>query len=151
MTNDELKIELTQIMSRNGGTLPPERVVEAARPEGSALHAYFDWDDRVAGDKWRLQQARELIRSVRISIPNQPPVEVRAFVSLAADRASGLGYRAMQEVMSNEFLRRQLAEEMLSMSRKWAERASVLGVAFSPKPIERAAQAVAAKRKGRRA
>ena len=36
----------------------PEAIVELARNENSVLHNLFDWDDKVAADKWRKQQAR---------------------------------------------------------------------------------------------
>jgi len=47
------------------GTLRPRDVIEDARPEDSPMHSYFEWDDGIAGNKYRIQQARELIRSFR--------------------------------------------------------------------------------------
>lgn len=47
-----------------GGGVSAERVVEAARDPEHPWHARFVWDDAVAGEKYRLQQARALIRSV---------------------------------------------------------------------------------------
>lgn len=36
----------------------PDAIVELARNENSVLHDLFDWDDKIAADKWRKQQAR---------------------------------------------------------------------------------------------
>lgn len=50
----------------NGGTLTPEMVVRAAESVDSPLHDQFQWDDAKAGAAYRLDQARTLIRSVRV-------------------------------------------------------------------------------------
>lgn len=48
------------------GNLTPEAIVNDARL-GGPLNSLFNWDDRDAADKFRIQQAREVIRvSVRI-------------------------------------------------------------------------------------
>lgn len=49
------------------GRLTPEAVVDAARPHDSPLHGRFEWDDSIAGEAYRRQQAHELIRSVRVA------------------------------------------------------------------------------------
>ena len=50
------------------GRLDAQKVVKAARDEASALHSFFEWDDTEAAGKYRLDQARELIREVRVEI-----------------------------------------------------------------------------------
>ena len=42
----------------------PEQLVDAARDETSVLHRFFEWDDKVAGDNYRVAQAAKLLRSV---------------------------------------------------------------------------------------
>lgn len=64
---DRVESELKRLESR-AGTLTPESVIEAARNDKSALHGYFDWDDTIAAHKWRIEQARTLIRSVKIEV-----------------------------------------------------------------------------------
>lgn len=62
----EAEQELAGIAS--GGVLDPHEVVLRARDPKSRLHSYFEWNDRAAGDAHRLEQARELIRSVRFVV-----------------------------------------------------------------------------------
>lgn len=62
---------LIALAEKHKGTLTPDIVVRAAQPDSSPLHDYFDWDDREAAKKWRLEQARELIRSVHVSITTE--------------------------------------------------------------------------------
>lgn len=57
--------ELERIRSLTG-QLRPRTVVDEARPEGSPIHAAFEWDDSAAGEKYRVHQARNLIRAVRV-------------------------------------------------------------------------------------
>lgn len=40
----------------------PENVLNKARNKKTELHKCFEWDDSVAGEKYRLIQAREIIR-----------------------------------------------------------------------------------------
>lgn len=84
------------------GYLIPEDVVEAARPDDSPLHRYFDWDDSVAGVKWRKVQARKLISNVTVLIEESEPVKVQAFVNVHGDRRA---YYAVHQVMSDAEMR----------------------------------------------
>jgi hypothetical protein len=63
VTDDTLKV--LERLAREGD-LSPERVVEEAESKDSPLHGLFEWDDEKAAHAHRLQQARSLIRSVRI-------------------------------------------------------------------------------------
>jgi hypothetical protein len=47
------------------GRVTPDKVVAAARNPKSALHRYIEWNDSIAAVKFRTEQAREIIRSVR--------------------------------------------------------------------------------------
>jgi hypothetical protein len=122
----EIKQELERLAVN--GLLKPAEVVNAARSEESPLHHCFCWDDNEAAEKWREEQARQLIRSVRIEVNVGKPVSIRAYVSLPVDRESGAGYRHINDVMGNEFMRRQLSEEINSKVKQWEERANLLGV-----------------------
>lgn len=59
---------LKQLSKLGGGTLTPTAVLDDARSPNSPLHDYFEWNDDVAAEKYRLDQARRLIRSVRVEI-----------------------------------------------------------------------------------
>ena len=55
------------------GVVRPETVVEVARDPNHVLHKHFDWDNTSAGDKYRLQQARALITSYKITVTYDHP------------------------------------------------------------------------------
>jgi hypothetical protein len=51
---------LMEITEENSGRLRPDDVVEDARDPRSPMHPHFEWDNNVAADKHRLNQAREI-------------------------------------------------------------------------------------------
>jgi hypothetical protein len=77
LTEDAIK-EIHKIAGRSG-KLTPEMVIDAAADKNSPLHECFTWDNSEAAAKWRIEEARELIRSVRIEVQ----VEERTIRSVA--------------------------------------------------------------------
>jgi len=65
---EAVKLALADIASENNGLLTPDAVVAAAKDKDSVLHDYFQWDGKKAAHAWRIEQARTLIRSVRVVI-----------------------------------------------------------------------------------
>lgn len=71
MDNEKRKAiadRLEKIAGLNGGRITPDAVLLDAKSPKSPLHDQFDWDDSTAAKSWRLSQARELIRSIRVEI-----------------------------------------------------------------------------------
>lgn len=55
-------------------------VVDIARSSNSPLREYFEWNDVKAADEYRLEQARNMLRSVRVRfIENDQPKDTKAF------------------------------------------------------------------------
>lgn len=84
--SDVLREHLTTIYERHH-SLTPHLVVEESRDPAAPLHDRFEWDDTIAGEAYRRNQASALIRSVHIRFAPEPEkpaheVKVRAFVSL---------------------------------------------------------------------
>lgn len=110
---DSLKDLLTGIYV-DRGTLDGETVVNEAQAPEHPLHHRFEWDDRVAGHKYRVQQAEQMIRSVKIETAppsaNDGPHYVRAFVSnrQSGNEAQPNGYQPVEEVVADPLRRRML-------------------------------------------
>ena len=64
--------------------LTAENLLNENRTDGTPLHDYFEWRDDVAAEKYRLTQAKDIIRSIVLvrqsEDDNKPPV--RQFVSI---------------------------------------------------------------------
>lgn len=119
--------ELERLRLENGGTILPEKVVDAARSESSPLHSSFDWNDGEAAEKWRLHQARNLIRVYVQVVPNEESgKETRVYVSLSTDRAQGGGYRAIGDVMSDEAMRAVLLRDAYDDMRRFRQKYGTL-------------------------
>lgn len=100
--------ELEVIRNQHSGLLKAEDVVAFARDNvDTALHGKFTWDDTEAAEKFRLMQARQVIR-VHVKIYPREKQRVRAYVSMLEDRRKGGGYRSTDEVMQVTALRDQL-------------------------------------------
>lgn len=122
--NRELLIEELRKLKKEG-KLHAEAVVEAARPDDSPLHDYFEWNDDAAAAKFRIVQARELIRTVRVFYPetkDHRPV----FVSLQPDRQDEGGYRELRDVLASDALRDELLRTLLGELQAMQERYKVL-------------------------
>ena len=119
------------------GTVTPDMLLEAATDRKHALHDFFDWDDSIAGYKWRKVQATAMIISTRYvcflqadrkkkkalnAADVQNSVAVRRFLPSNkggfVDRASAL---------SDEETRKSIIERKLTVLRSWCQ--SVIDIA----------------------
>lgn len=117
---------LMQIARRNGGVLKVDDVLEEAKSEDSPLHKHFEWDDTAAADKYRRDQARYLIQKCKITLIENEPVSIRAFVSLPSDRDSGGGYRLTSEVVTDERRREELLHDIRLTIARWTQKLHLL-------------------------
>ena len=102
--------ELARIENKNGA-LTPESVLEESRAENAVLHDCFEWDDSIAAEKYRVNQARFIIRNIvtvgTISKDNTPKnVQFRAFVNVS-DNSAGK-FISIKTAMSNEDYKAQV-------------------------------------------
>ena len=122
--------EVTEVQ-RNYG-LTAENLLKKASKKSSSLYGFFDWDNSSAGDKWRLNQARQLINEIKIVVEDK---EMYAFenVNVTVEdkkdskiKISSREYKPIVEVMNNEYYRKQLIQGALSQAKYWKERHSEL-------------------------
>lgn len=107
--------------SSEDGRLHPEAVVAFARRPDSALHAKFEWDDSVAAEQYRLQQARSVIRA-QVRVSEVVGRRCRAYVSVPSDRTSDGGYRPTDAALSRTAIRMQMVESVLEELAKARDR-----------------------------
>lgn len=81
-----------------GEEITPEQIVEAARDENTELHKCFDWDNEVAADKWRKQQARQIMCFLVIREEKKEPdaYPIRVF-----QRVDNGGYKSSEKIFRN--------------------------------------------------
>ena len=89
----------------------PAEVVERAKDENSELHKCFDWDDTSAAYKYRLEQARKVIRML-VTVPTNEDEPPKRVLQISSEKSV---YQPVEFFMRNEdeyttLLKRALAE-----------------------------------------
>lgn len=98
--------ELERLTDINNGDLTPDIVLDAARPETSPLHKHFEWDDSVAAEAWRKNQARTLIQSYKLHIVDERGERtVRYYTNVVIQDAHA--YRRTEDIVRIDALREQ--------------------------------------------
>ncbi len=134
---------LASITKDAGGKLTPHAVVNAARAEKHPLHGHFEWDDALAAEHYRLDQARSIIRVVRVEDADASEGHTRAFLSVASD---GVAYRTASEVKGSQHLQgvilRQAERDLEAFEKRYRDLADVC-------ELVRQARETVAKRRGK--
>lgn len=124
--NAQLIGEQLERIVRKRGKLTPLVVIDDAKATHSPLHQYFEWNDSVAGERFRVIQARELIASVYIVQPSEvttEPVISRAFVSV--DVNADAHYEPIATVLSDAAMYAQVCQrahgELVAFQERFAD------------------------------
>lgn len=98
-------------MQKAGVYATPAALVERAHNPEHPLHGLFQWDDKAAGEKWRLEQARSLIGSVQVVIEMKKPKKAYFSVRVESKEldAPSREYISRKEVLVNSNHRHELA------------------------------------------
>lgn len=115
-----LRDELQTIYDQHG-KLTPTLVVATARDEAHPLHARFTWDDSVAGERWRREEARLMIRSLKVVYKpadgRKPERATRAFHAIPIPDDSGeQDFYSAEDVAADPVMTAVLLAEM---EREW--------------------------------
>ena len=109
--------ELARIAKANKNRLEAKMVVEEATKKSSVFHDYFEWDDSVAGKEYRLDQARCLIRSIKIIIKHgDEEIEVKQFINIRVQNGEdepARKYIPSEIIAKDKVLREQAIKEAM--------------------------------------
>lgn len=95
-----------------GDSATPAQILDKARDTKSELHKCFDWNDAEAAEKWRLQQARNIVCNlVYKETSSEPSPSIRLFFKTDSEN----GYKPTSLILQNKdeyqkLLSRALAE-----------------------------------------
>lgn len=131
-------VEVTLVLERleREGRLSAENVLAEAADPASPLHGHFTWDNDEAGKRYRLIEARTLIRRVRIEVIHRDmPLDVVRFVHDPAD--PGI-YRDITHIRRSEedVARRVMILELTRLARAAKRARSVAAVLGALSDIE---------------
>ena len=76
-------------LEEKNGKVTSEDFLDASRPEDSATHKLFEWDDAKAAERYRLDQSRHIIIDLRVVYvsPKNDEMKVSAFVNVTDSTA----------------------------------------------------------------
>ena len=104
---------IDKIRAMTGGIASTKHILIAASDPQSPLHRYFEWDNTLAAEQWRLEQARNLAQSIEVVFTDRPDIlPTRAYVSI--ENAGERGYMEISDVMQNTELREQLLNQAMN-------------------------------------
>lgn len=139
-------------LRRLAGSAPltPSRVVQEARNPVSPLHRYFQWDTKKASYAYWLAQARELIRSVEITVVVEDrPVAVSYFVRDPRLEMATQGYIGLDDLKASPDWAKSHMEQELSAVLDRLKRAegyaTILGVRKDVEAVTRSVMALSAR------
>lgn len=112
---------LDELASAHGGVLVADRILEAARHPESPLHRFFEWNDSVAAERWRIEQARYLARSIKVVISDgDSGQEVRMLHVVVKDGERG--YVPIETIVEDTALLDQLVADAKREQEIWFHR-----------------------------
>ena len=104
-----------------GENATAEQIVEMAKDESTESHKCFEWDNEIAGHKYRITQAQHLVRQLVIveQAEKSRPTEIRAMYTSKAG-----GYKEtkliLQEKDEYEALLERAKNELRAFKQKYA-------------------------------
>lgn len=120
--------ELERIEKENG-EITSQAVVDAARSKKNVLHGLFEWDDKIAGEKWRLNQARCMIAALVVVPEEDKSYDKRAYVNIVKrsdNKQEQARYINYESAMSDEEMRATLLENAKEELRIFREKYKTL-------------------------
>ena len=105
MTTQAATSAALEALRDEDGLLHIDTILTAAADPGSVLHGHFEWDDTEAAHRYRLGQARQLIRSQKISVRIGPAV-IRSVAYVPADSSGA--YRKLSDIAPSSDQARQV-------------------------------------------
>lgn len=105
-----------------GESASPSQIVDYARNENTELHKCFEWNDSIAAEKYRLQQARTVVCQLVYteSETNKAPSKIRVLQS------TGNSYKPSKMIIQNKSEYESLLERALAELHAFKERYSML-------------------------
>ena len=99
-------------------TVNVENILDKARNEDTELHKVFEWNNEVAGEKWRRHQASQMLQELQVVIikgdKENKPKTAKAYVTLKRDTE----YEPIEAVVNDPLKYESLREIALNKIRK---------------------------------
>jgi hypothetical protein len=109
--------EIVTIQKSQG--LTPTNLVERAKNKQSSLHNLFEWNDTIAGEKYRLHQAVNIINYIEVEVKGDLFPRYESVVITNGSGNLKREYYDNKQIISNEKLRKQMVQFALANLEGW--------------------------------
>ena len=118
--------EYLERIAKADGKISPRKLVKMARSGDSPIHEFLEWDDKMAGESFRIMQARKIIShfEVELSFNGETTVE-KAFFNLEFNEEKSEnqnGYVDLETVVTTKEYQDQVVENALKELIAWKDR-----------------------------
>lgn len=105
------------------GSVDVDSVIERASEPENRLHAYFEWDDGIAADKYRRAQAYAMIMTCKMIAylkEEKPPIEVKGTqVRKLISSYRGEGFNLRPEALKDKDKKKAFIAKKIGQLRSW--------------------------------
>ena len=100
-------------------TVTAESFLKESRPKESPTHSLFEWDDKIAAEKYRLRQATTIINQIQVEVivkeNKNASVNAPAFVNVMPKATGTKGmFVSFTDAMNNEEMRKTVLKNAIS-------------------------------------
>lgn len=129
--------EYFESLEKRDGEVKPKTIVKEAKSADSLLHPAFEWNDTEAAEKYREQQAKQIIRDIVVvqESVNENPIITRAIVNVSVENSpitENGKYCLVSTAMSNpetrEIVLRRALKELMAFKEKYSEISELAGL-----------------------
>jgi hypothetical protein len=104
------------------GEITAKILLDVSRNKDSVFHDYFNWNDADAAEKYRLRQARDLLKNIQVNIVSDGEARnVRVYEIVKRKDGEGI-YKNIETLTSDdvEYVRQQVVKALMSYRNKLA-------------------------------
>ncbi|MCK5296354.1 MAG: hypothetical protein KAJ75_05660 [Alphaproteobacteria bacterium] len=121
-THQLVRDAFEELTARNGGGgVTSHQFLKFSTPKDSYTHRLFDWDNKSASDKYRLQQARQLLSSITIEVSGVRTRELENLIIEVEDNRERK-YLHIEKILSDEDLKEQVVASVVRQLRMTIDR-----------------------------
>ena len=128
----EIAGEVCQKLSESKTGLTAKSLVDASRDENAPLHNEFEWNDNIAAEKYREEQAASIIRHLIIIRTDTEEIKAGKDRSFVFSGERKTGYVPLSKALSNDTWRANLLKaaraDMLTFIVKYNRLSELAGI-----------------------
>ena len=126
-------------ISKRDGVVTPASLLESASSRRSPIHGCFEWDDTVAAGRFRVEQARRMLKDLIIVSSNGEAREYRAYVHVSTKSVKGFQaiVQALGDPESREYILARAMEDLAAFERKYRSLKELAGLLHSMRAVRK--------------